>query len=188
MYSYEDRIRAVELYIKLGKRLRPTLRQLGCPTKNALKGWFRDYEQRLDVPVGYACRKPKYSQAQKEAALRHYLTHERRVAATIRALGYPGRGSLTNWLREAFLQRPAEPWLAASGGRGIPSPGRGWSRWRQPACGDIWRQRRPSLERQPDSGHGRRGRRRWRRSGTAPCHACRQRQAQSNRNHARVTL
>lgn len=42
MYSYEDRIRAVELYIKLGKRVRPALRQLGYPTKNALKGWYRD--------------------------------------------------------------------------------------------------------------------------------------------------
>lgn len=29
MYSYEDRIRAVELYIKLGLRVRPTIRQLG---------------------------------------------------------------------------------------------------------------------------------------------------------------
>jgi transposase InsO family protein len=29
VYSYEDRIRAVELYIKLGKRVRPTIRQLG---------------------------------------------------------------------------------------------------------------------------------------------------------------
>ena len=29
MYSYEDRIRAVELYIKLGKRVRATIRQLG---------------------------------------------------------------------------------------------------------------------------------------------------------------
>jgi putative transposase len=29
MYSYEDRIRAVELYIKHGKRVRPTIRQLG---------------------------------------------------------------------------------------------------------------------------------------------------------------
>jgi putative transposase len=28
MYSYEDRIRAVELYIKLGKRVRPAVRQL----------------------------------------------------------------------------------------------------------------------------------------------------------------
>jgi putative transposase len=56
MYSYEDRIRAVELYIKLGRRLRSTIRQLGYPTKNALKGWFREYEQRLDLPVGYARR------------------------------------------------------------------------------------------------------------------------------------
>jgi hypothetical protein len=29
MYSYEDRIRAVKLYIKLGKRLRATICQLG---------------------------------------------------------------------------------------------------------------------------------------------------------------
>lgn len=36
MYSYSDRIRAAECYIKLGKRIRATIRQLGCPTKNAL--------------------------------------------------------------------------------------------------------------------------------------------------------
>ena len=29
MYSYEDRIRAVKLYLKLGKRTSPTIRQLG---------------------------------------------------------------------------------------------------------------------------------------------------------------
>ena len=42
MYSYEDRMRAVELYIKLGQRVRPTIRQLGYPTKNALKGWYQE--------------------------------------------------------------------------------------------------------------------------------------------------
>ena len=31
MYSYADRIRAVELYIKLGLRAIATIRQLGCP-------------------------------------------------------------------------------------------------------------------------------------------------------------
>ena len=30
MFSYEDRNRAVKLYIKLGKRLGVTIRQLGC--------------------------------------------------------------------------------------------------------------------------------------------------------------
>jgi hypothetical protein len=65
--------RAVELYIKLGKRVRATIRQLGYPTKNALKGWFREYERSLDLPKGYARPKPKYSQGQKETAVRHYL-------------------------------------------------------------------------------------------------------------------
>lgn len=50
MYSYQDRIRAVELYIKLGKRIRVTIRQLGYPSKNALKGWFREYERSRDLP------------------------------------------------------------------------------------------------------------------------------------------
>jgi hypothetical protein len=39
MYSYEDRMRAVQLFIKLGKRANATIRQLGYPTKNALKHW-----------------------------------------------------------------------------------------------------------------------------------------------------
>ena len=34
MYSYEDRIRAVKLYIQMGKRSDATIRQLGYPTKN----------------------------------------------------------------------------------------------------------------------------------------------------------
>jgi hypothetical protein len=34
MYSYEDSIRAVKLYIKLGKRTGATIRQLEYPTKS----------------------------------------------------------------------------------------------------------------------------------------------------------
>jgi putative transposase len=51
MYSYEDRIRAVKLCIKLGKRTGATIRQLGYPTKNALKSWYREYEQSRDLPI-----------------------------------------------------------------------------------------------------------------------------------------
>ena len=72
MYSYEVRIRAVELYIKLGQRVRPTIRQLGYPTKNALKGWYLEYQQRHDLPVGYTRREQKFSQVQKAAAIEHY--------------------------------------------------------------------------------------------------------------------
>ena len=37
MYAYEERIRAVQLYIKLGLRIGITRRKLSYPTKNALK-------------------------------------------------------------------------------------------------------------------------------------------------------
>ena len=105
MYSYEDRIRAVELYIKLGRRVRPTIRQLGYPTKNSLKGWYNEYQQKLDLPAGYAGRRPKFSKEQKAAAIEHYLAHDRCIAATMRALGYPCRGTLTAWIREVTLPR-----------------------------------------------------------------------------------
>ena len=38
MNSYEERLRAVKLYIELGKPAQATIRKLGYPTKNALKG------------------------------------------------------------------------------------------------------------------------------------------------------
>ena len=103
MYSYEDRLRAVRLYIKLGKRIGLTIRQLGYPTKNALLSWHREYEQRLDLPAGYV-RQPRYSQAHKELAVGHYLEHGRCIAVTIKALGYPSRSLLSAWLQELHPQ------------------------------------------------------------------------------------
>jgi transposase-like protein len=106
MYSYEERLRAVQLYIKLGKRSGLTLRQLGYPTKNALKTWYREYEQRLDLPVGYA-RQPRYSQAHKERAVEHHRDHGHCIAATIKALGYPSRSLLSAWIHELSPQARA---------------------------------------------------------------------------------
>lgn len=59
MYSYEDRIQAVELFIKLGQRVAETIHQLDHPTENALKSWHRAYEQGSDLPRGYTRTKPK---------------------------------------------------------------------------------------------------------------------------------
>ena len=106
MYSYDDRLRAVQLYIKLGKRLGLTIRQLGYPTKNALKTWYCEYEQRLDLPAGYA-RQPRYSQAHKERAVEHHRDHGHCIAATIKALGYPSRSLLSTWIHELNPQARA---------------------------------------------------------------------------------
>jgi putative transposase len=99
MYSYEDKIRAVELYIKLGKRVKATIRQLGYPTKNALKSWYREHEQRGDLSRGFH-RAPKYSVAQQQAAVDHFLHHGRCIDWTRRALGYPCRPLLQSWIDE----------------------------------------------------------------------------------------
>ena len=100
MFSYAERIRAVKLYIKLGKRLNATIRQLGYPTKNSLIGWYREYEQSRDLRFGYARPRQKYSVEQKQVAVQHYLDHDRCIASTIRALGYPCRDLLTGWIDE----------------------------------------------------------------------------------------
>jgi transposase-like protein len=105
MYSYEDRIRAVELYIRLGKRLKATIRRLGYPTKNALKTWYREYEQRHDLSRQMRRRAPKYSADQKKAAIEHYLRHDRSLVGTIKALGYPCHMKLRAWLAEVEPER-----------------------------------------------------------------------------------
>jgi putative transposase len=114
MHSYDDRMRAVALYIKLGKRVRATIRELGYPTKNTLKGWYREYERCQDLSIGSAPRRPKFSEAQKQAALEHYASHGRCISWTMRALGYPGRATLTAWVRAAF----PETRTVSSGTRG----------------------------------------------------------------------
>ena len=100
MYSYEDRIRAVKLYIKLGKRTGATIRKLGYPTKNALKSWHREFQQSCGLPAGSARSKPKYSDEQKKVATQHYLYHGRCLAGTLKALGYPCRDTLAAWVDE----------------------------------------------------------------------------------------
>lgn len=103
MYSYEDKIRAVELYIKLGKRVKATIRQLGYPTKNALKGWYREHDRRGDLAKAYH-RAPKYTIAQQLAALDHFLQHGRRIEFTQKVLGYPCRSVLRSWIYERHVE------------------------------------------------------------------------------------
>jgi transposase-like protein len=100
MYSYEDRIRAVRLCLKLGKRIAATIRRLGYPTKNSLKSWHREYEQCHDLQTAYVRSRPKYSFEQKQAAVDHYLSLDRCAAETLRTLGYPCRGTLAAWIDE----------------------------------------------------------------------------------------
>ena len=97
MYSYEDRLHAVRLHIKLGKRAGLTIWQLGYPTKNALKAWHSEFEQPQGLSTGYT-RQPKCTTAHREQAVQHYLEHGRCLSATIKAWATrPGRCSLVGF-------------------------------------------------------------------------------------------
>jgi hypothetical protein len=52
------------------------------------------------LPAGYVLSRPKYSDQQKKVASRHYLDHDRCLAGTLMALGYPCRETLAAWLNE----------------------------------------------------------------------------------------
>jgi putative transposase len=102
MYSYEDRILAVKLYLKLGRRIRATIRQLGYPTKGSLINGHQEYERTLDLPASYVRSRPKYSDEQKAVAVEHDRSHGCCFAFTMRTIGYPGRDLLTTWVNEAY--------------------------------------------------------------------------------------
>jgi transposase-like protein len=45
VYSYEDRLRAVELYIKYDLSAADTIRELGYPSYKMLVRWYREYQE-----------------------------------------------------------------------------------------------------------------------------------------------
>lgn len=44
MFTEEQKIRAIELYFKYGKKLAPVVRKLGYPSKRNLRRWIRSWE------------------------------------------------------------------------------------------------------------------------------------------------
>ena len=108
MYTYEQRMKAVELYIKYGHRARAVSRELGYPPPNFLLRWYKEYLESGDLKSGYH-RGPKYSQEQKQYALQDYEKHGRC------ALGYSSPFIFRKWLDEAYPNRnrgcaPGEQW------------------------------------------------------------------------------
>lgn len=63
MYSHEDRLRAVELYFKYGKKVVQIVRELGYPSTKQLRSWVQAWQTR-DVLVKRVRRKPRYTDMQ----------------------------------------------------------------------------------------------------------------------------
>ena len=99
-YSREQRRRAVELYERYEHSAADVIRELGYPSKEALRMWHRDWleERRTGIPSSRGERYSRYTDGQRRAAVEHYLTHGRRSGRTMRRMGYPSREVLAAWI------------------------------------------------------------------------------------------
>lgn len=99
MYSYEERLKAVELYIKYNNNSAAVIRELGYPNRGTLRLWVKEFNQEGSLHEKYK-DKSKYSDEQRKYAVNYYLEHGRSISKTIRAIGYPNRYTLSLWLQE----------------------------------------------------------------------------------------
>ena len=100
MYSYEERRKAIELYIKYDLQVNPVIKELGYPSRRILYKWYKEYIEKAGFPEKHT-RKSKYSDEQKRLAVEYYFNHGRTLAHTIRTLGYPSKITLRSWIDEA---------------------------------------------------------------------------------------
>lgn len=99
MYTFEERMKAVELYIQSGCSEGTVIRTLGYPSHTALRNWYKEYLTMGSLRTGSA-PKPRYTQAQKAAAVKYYADNHTTLTQTCRALGYPTRYVLRRWILE----------------------------------------------------------------------------------------
>lgn len=107
MYSLEDRMRAVQLYIESGRSEGAVIRELGYPSPVAFRNWYKEYLCDGHLHAASA-PKPHYTEQEKAAAVSYFVTHKTTLMQTCRAMGYPSRYVLRKWILEinpALLNR-----------------------------------------------------------------------------------
>lgn len=112
MFTEEEKIRAIELYFKYGKKLAPVVRELGYPSKRNLRRWIRSWEAGGGAKESIR-HKHRYSDEQKQVAVEHYLNHGCCLAFTSRALAIPALmyslAGLMNFIPTDDVYLPVRP-------------------------------------------------------------------------------
>ena len=98
-YTYEQRKKAIELYIRYDFNVAAVIRELGYPSRNMIYVWYKEYKESGDLKPDSDKRK-KYTKEQRTAAVEYYMTHGQSISKTISALGYPKKTLLNEWVNE----------------------------------------------------------------------------------------
>ena len=99
MYSYEDRMLAVRLYVDFDHQASRVIKRLGYPSRRALTDWYREFLKAGDLHTTYPERSP-YSDEDQRKAVNHFWTHGENISRTVTSLGYPSRDTLRMWIDE----------------------------------------------------------------------------------------
>ena len=118
MYGKEERQKAVDLYIKYGKRAATVVSELGYTNRHTLRLWYKEFKEEGKLREG--CKKREghslcrdYDDSQVRAAVYHFLTHGRSYSWTVKDLGYPSRAMLKRWVK--LVAPDAGPSRSSSG-------------------------------------------------------------------------
>ena len=87
MYSYEERMKAVMLYIQYDYKATVTIRELGYPSERMLRYWYNEYESTQALHIDPRKKPNMYSKEKRQHAVEYYFSHEKCLASTVRQLG-----------------------------------------------------------------------------------------------------
>ncbi len=75
VYPYEEQMRAVKAYIASGYQATQTIQELGYPSREALRSWYREYRENGDLPRDFI-RAPLHTKEQKATAVAYYYAQQ----------------------------------------------------------------------------------------------------------------
>ena len=106
MYSYKERKRAVEEYIRQDFNARATIRELGYPSRTALVQWYREFKEAGGLKKKRIIRQSAYRTEERQAAVEYYFVRGESMGKTIRELGLRvKRDAFRGWIREFAPER-----------------------------------------------------------------------------------
>lgn len=75
MFSREERVKAIHLFLKYDCSYAATIRDLGYPSVGALREWYKEYLKSGRIIHNQKIRKNKYTEEQKHHAVNHYFEY-----------------------------------------------------------------------------------------------------------------
>lgn len=101
MYSYEQRQKAIDTYLRT-QSVRKTIRELGYPSEKEFYKWLHEYQQQGKLHRKF--KRPKriyYSESEITAAIMFYYNNKGSYQNAVEKLGYPSASQLRLWVKAA---------------------------------------------------------------------------------------